>query len=116
MFLDDINEVWVSAEHDEEEINGENFQDAEEEFWIDIILERFDYLRICFASIIMLNLYDTEAINLTVALLFCSNVLHNFTKNADVSQNFLLIICELFIFSNAATYDSEVIWHIENQN
>ena len=57
----------------------------------------------------MLNLYDTEAINLTVALLFCSNVLHNFTKNADVSQNFLLIICELFIFSNAATYDSEVI-------
>lgn len=50
----------------------------------------------------MLNLYDTEAINLTVTLLFCSNVLHNFTKNAYVSQNFLLIICELFIFSNAA--------------
>ena len=57
---------------------------------------------------VMLKTYDTKVINLAVALLFCSNVLHFFTKNADVGQNFLLNICNFFIILYDVTYDGEV--------
>ena len=47
----------------------------------------------------MLNTYDTKVVlNLAAALLFCSNVLHIFTKNADVSQDFLLTKCNFLYF------------------
>ena len=56
----------------------------------------------------MLNTYDIKVINLAVAFLFCTNVLHIFTKNADVSQNFLLTICNFFTFLYDVTYYGEV--------
>ena len=45
------------------------------------------------------NRYDTKVTNLATILLFCPNVLHIFTKNADVSQKILPTICNFFIFS-----------------
>ena len=36
-----------------------------------MILEKLDPHRLCFASIVMLNTYDTKVINVAVALLFC---------------------------------------------
>ena len=48
-------------------------------------------------STVMLNTYDTKvALNWAIALLFCSNIMHIFTKNADVSQNVLLTKCNFF--------------------
>lgn len=73
-----------------------------------MILESSDSLRLCFASIVLFNTYDTKVINLAVVLLFCSNVLHVLTKNTDVSQNSLLTICNMLIFSYEVTYDGEV--------
>ena len=57
----------------------------------------------------MLNTHDaTVALNLAVALLFCSNILHIFTKDADVSWNFLLTKCNFLIFWYDVTYNGEV--------
>ena len=80
MFPDDINEIYVSDEYDEENVNGGNCESYEEEFWIDVILEKLDSLRLCFASIVMLNTCDTKVINLVLASLFCYDVLHIIQK------------------------------------
>ena len=54
-------------------------------------------------------MYDTKVtLKLAVALLFCSNVLHIFTKNADISQNISLTKCNFFIFSYDVTDNGEV--------
>ena len=68
MFLDDINEILLSDEYDEEDVNGENCGRNEEEFWIDI-LKSLDSLKLCFLSIVTLKTHDTKFINLAVALL-----------------------------------------------
>ena len=53
----------------------------------------------------MLNTYGTRvALNLAVALLFCSNISHIFTKHADISQNVLLTKYNFCIFSYDVTY------------
>ena len=39
MFPDDIIEMLVSADHDEDDVNGENCESVKEEFWIDMISE-----------------------------------------------------------------------------
>ena len=74
MFPDDINEILVFNEYDEDEVDGENCESDQGEFWINI-LEYLDSVRLGFASIVMSKIYDTKVINL-----------------ADVGQFFLLTI------------------------
>ena len=74
MFPDGINEILVFSEYDEDEVDGENCESDQGEFWIDI-LEYMDSLRLRFASIVMSKIYDTKVISL-----------------ADVGQFFLLTI------------------------
>ena len=52
MFPDGINEILVFNEYDEDEVDGENCESDQGEFWIDI-LEYLDSLRLRFASIVM---------------------------------------------------------------
>ena len=54
MFPNDIIEMLESDESDKEDVNGENCESVEENFWTDI-LESLDTFRLCFASIVMLN-------------------------------------------------------------
>lgn len=74
MFPDGINEILVFNEYDEDEVDGENCESDQGEFWIDI-LEYLDSLRWRFASIVTSKIYDTKVISL-----------------ADVGQFFLLTI------------------------
>lgn len=74
MFPDDINEILVFNEYNEDEVDGENCESDQGEFWINI-LEYLDSLRLGFASIVMSKIYDTKVINL-----------------ADVGQFFLLTV------------------------
>ena len=74
MFPDGINEILVFNEYDEDEVDGENCESDQGEFWIDI-LEYLDSLRLRFASIVMSKICDTKVISL-----------------ADVGQFFLLTI------------------------